>query len=365
MGTDLTVGVEEEFFLVDTRGHLVQKAQATLVDANAPDVDLQAEMLGCQVESATRVCRYADELVDDLRELRARLAKGAQRHGARLLASSTTVRAEHILPKVSPHPRYQRIAEHLGPLVFSGTTCGCHVHVGIEDRPTALAVSNHLRPWLPALLALSANSPFHGGTDTGYASTRYVMWARWPTAGPPPYLESVDHYESIVAAMLHVEAALDRKMIYWDIRVSEHQPTLEVRVGDVAGTVEEAGLYGVLVRELVALALDWQASGRQAPRLPHEVLRAGLWRAARDGLAGSCPDPETGQLRPVHEILAHLRQLIEPELRRTGELPFVDKMLAWLRVYGGGASRQRTAYERTARLTDVVDFVTEQTLRGV
>jgi carboxylate-amine ligase len=357
--------VEEEFFLVDTRGHLVQKAQATLVDATAPDVDLQAELLGCQVESATRVCRYADELVDELRELRARLAKGSQRHGARLLATSTTVRAEHIQPKVAPHPRYLRMAEHLGALVFSGTTCGCHVHVGIEDRPTALAVSNHLRPWLPTLLALSANSPFHGGTDTGYASTRYVMWARWPTAGPPPYLESVDQYESIVQATLHIEAALDRKMIYWDVRISEHQPTLEVRVCDVAGTAEEAALYGVLVRALVGVALDRLASGQQAPRLPHEVLRAGLWRAARDGLAGQCPDPETGQLRPVHEILANLRYLIEPELRRTGELPFVDKMLEWLKVWGGGANRQRAAYERTARLTDVVDFIAEQTLRSI
>jgi carboxylate-amine ligase len=178
-------------------------------------------------------------------------------------------------------------------------------------------------------------------------------------------LESVDHYESIVEGMLHVEAALDRKMIYWDARISEQHPTLEVRVCDIAGTVEEAALYGVLVRALVGVALDWLASGRQAPRLPHDVLRAGLWRAARDGLAGRCPDPETGQLRPVHEILAHLRELIEPELRRTGELPFVDKMLEWLRVWGGGANRQRAAYERAGRLTDVVDFIAAQTLRGI
>jgi carboxylate-amine ligase len=131
------------------------------------------------------------------------------------------------------------------------------------------------------------------------------------------------------------------------------------------GVLLQLRAAGIDARFLRGGIEGWQASGRQAPRLPHEVLRAGLWRAARDGLTGSCPDPETGQLRPVHEILAHLRQLIEPELRRTGELPFVDKMLAWLKVYGGGANRQRTAYERTARLTDVVDFVTEQALRGI
>lgn len=364
MNAGLTVGVEEEFFLVDARGYLANKAQATLADAEGNGADLQTELLRCQVEAATRVCRYADELVADIRGLRARLAAGARRQGARLLATSTTIQEERGQLVIGPDPRYQRMAGHLGALVFSGTTCGCHVHVGIDDRATALAVSNHLRPWLPLLLALSANSPFHGGVDTGYASSRYVMWARWPTAGPPPYLESVDEYESIVRAMLHMKAALDRKMIYWDVRLSEHQPTLEVRIFDVAGTVEEAALYGVVVRALVSGALDRVASGQRAPRIPHETLRAGLWRAARDGLEGYCPDPDTGQLRPAHEVLGKLRTVIGPELRHPGEVSFVDHMFDWLRSCGGGAYRQRAAYCHAARLTDVVDFLAEQTLRS-
>lgn len=360
----LTVGVEEEFFLVDQKGMLAQEAAETLADSDRVDADLKPELLLCQVESASDVCRSADELLASLRELRRRLGEGARAHDARLLATSTTVLKENDQSTIGPGARYQRMAVQLGSLVYSGATCGCHVHVGIDDRETALQVSNHLRPWLPVLLALSANSPFNNGHNTGYACSRYLLWGRWPTAGPPPYLESVDHFESIVAGLLRTGAALDRKMIYWDVRASEHQPTLELRVCDVAGTVEEAALYGVLVRALVGSMLEQLADGHKAERLSHEVLRAGMWRAARDGLEGRCPDPATGEVRPVHEILRRLVERLGPMLRETAELSFVDGMLDRLRAEGGGATRQRMVFDRRGRLEDVVDMLAEQTLRG-
>ncbi|HEV2781824.1 MAG TPA: glutamate--cysteine ligase [Actinophytocola sp.] len=365
MTVDLTVGVEEEFFLVDDEGQLAQEAEETLAGAPEPTADgagIQPELLRCQVESATEVCRGVTELLDELRSLRGRLASGAAERGARLLATSTAVSAAREQSIISPDPRYLRMAEHFGALVYTGTTCGCHVHVGIDDREAALRAGNHLRLWLPVLLALSANSPFNNGHATGYASSRYLLWSRWPTAGPPPYLESVDHYESIVRAMLRTEAVLDRKMIYWDIRPSEQYPTLELRVCDVAGTAEEAALYGILVRALVRMALE---ADRPAPRIPHEVLRAGLWVATREGLEGRCPDPDDWELRPVREILDRLRDRLTPALRETDELSFVDDTLAWLREHGGGAARQRAAYAQRRRLADVIDMLAEQTLRGI
>jgi carboxylate-amine ligase len=151
-------------------------------------------------------------------------------------------------------------------------------------------------------------------------------------------------------------------MIYWDVRPSEHLPTLEVRVCDTAGTAAEAAMYGVLVRALAGQALD---DDRPARRVPSEVLRAGMWRAARDGLEGRCPHPDTGQLRPVHEILRQLRDRIAPDLRRTGELSFVDTMLDWLRSNGGGAARQRAAYDHRQHLADVVDMLAGQTVSWI
>ena len=353
MDSGQTVGVEEEFFLVDGAGQLVQGAPEALEGADRTDVDLKPELLRCQVESATEVCRTAEELLDELTGLRARLAEGAARGGARLVASGTVVHPQRAESLVGPGSRYHRIAEHFGWLVVRGPICGCHVHVGIADRALALRVANHLRPWLPVLLALSANSPFVEGRDTGYASSRHLVWSRWPSAGPPPYLDSVDQYESIMASLLDTGAALDRKTIYWDIRPSEHQPTVEVRVADVLLTARDATLLAVLVRTLVRHALDELDAGRQAPRVPTEVIRAGLWRAAKDGLGGNCPDPVTGRLRPVRAIIEELIQANTVPLKETGELDFVLSTMD----QQGGAHRQRKAFDN-GELAGVLDAIT-------
>jgi carboxylate-amine ligase len=161
--------------------------------------------------------------------------------------------------------------------------------------------------------------------------------------------------------MLRSEAMLDRGMIYWDIRLSEHNPTLEFRVCDVARTPEEAALAAALVRALVATALDDLAAGAAPLALPHEVLRANLWRAARDGLAGCCLHPVSGELAPV---LMQLRQLVDnltPVLSEIGDLDFVGARLAELARSGGGAQRQRAAFATRQRLEDVVDALAVRT----
>lgn len=351
------MGVEEEFYLVDASGGLVQEAAGT-VGETEKGVDLKPELLSCQVESASEVHDDHESLLADLTALRGKLATGANGHGARLLASGTAVREPADRQGITPGRRYRRIADHIGRFVIDAATCGCHVHVGMADRDTAVAVSNHLRPWLPVLLALSANSPFHYGEDTGYASARYLLWGRWPTSGPPPYLESAEHYERIVRGLLSSEAALDKGMVYWDIRPSEHQPTVEIRVADVAGTAADATLIAVLVRTLAAEALEAIEHGRPAPAWPQEVLRAQLWRSARDGLEGRCADPVTGELRPAQDILAELARRCPGGV---SEVDFATELLESLRHTGGGAARQRAAYARRRRLTDVVNFLVDQT----
>jgi glutamate---cysteine ligase / carboxylate-amine ligase len=356
--TPLTMGVEEEFYLVDETGELVEEAAGTVGDADEEDVDLKPELLRSQVESGSAVCLDHATLLADLTDLRTRLADAARGRGVRLLSTGTVV-CDPGAQRVAAGRRYHRIARHVGHFVVDEATCGTHVHVGVSSRSSAIAISNHLRPWLPVLLALSANSPFHRGSDTGYASSRYLLWGRWPTAGPPPYLSSEAEYEEIVDGLITSTAALDRGMIYWDIRPSEHQPTIEIRVFDAAGTAAEAALYGVLVRTLVACALDKIASGTPAPRLPHEVLRANLWRAARTGLAGQCADPRTGTQRPVLDILA---SLVPHCVGGEDEIQFARLMLSRLREVGDGATRQRAAYARRECLTDVIEMLASQTL---
>lgn len=359
-----TLGVEEEFLLVDDKGQLASLGPEVLDTADRGPGELQQELVRCQVEAASPVCRGAEELLAELRSLRRRLAESAGERGLRLLAVPTPVLAEPVPPPLSPSPRYQRMAEHFGAIA-STSICGCHIHVAVPDAVTGVQISNHLRPWLPVLLALTANSPFADGVDTGYASWRHLLWARWPSASPPPRFDSPAQYEASVRALLASGAALDRKMVYWDIRLSDRQPTLEVRVCDVAATAHEAALTAALVRGLVHTAVGEVAAGRTGPELPLEVLRAHLWRAARDGLEGACVHPVEGGLVPVHTAVGHLLERVRPALKAFGDLDLVESVLGALHRTGGGAARQRVVFAEQSGLCDVVDHLAQATVDGL
>jgi carboxylate-amine ligase len=354
-----TIGVEEEFLLVDGSGRLSRRGPELVGQAQsgAADADLQEELASCQVETATSVCHGAEEILGQLRDRRREFTEEALAKGLRLLPSGSPILAEEGPPEITPNERYRRMDEHFGAITDTSTTCGCHVHVAVRDRETGVQVSNRIRPWLPVLLALNANSPFNDGTDTSYASWRYVLWSRWPSAGPPPLFASLDHYESSVEALLRAEAMLDRGMVYWDIRLSEDQPTLEFRVCDVSATPEEAALVAALIRGLVVTALDDIEGRRPAPDLPLEVLNGNLWRAARDGLAGRCLHPITGELVPVRDQVRQLVDRLRPVLRANGDLEFVEWALAALEAAGNGAQRQRAAFAAEHRLEAVVDLL--------
>jgi glutamate---cysteine ligase / carboxylate-amine ligase len=345
----LTVGVEEEFLLVDEDGQLSGRGPEVVGAADDPRGELEPELTMCQVEAVGDVCHTPAGVLSQLTTLRAELSGVARQRGLRLLPSGAPVLPEKLRPEITPKPRYLRMAEHFGATARAGITCGCHVHVGMADREQGVRVSNRVRSWLPALLAVTANSPFDG-LDTGYASWRYQNWSRWPSAGPPPEFASLDEYESIVDGLLRSGAILDRAMVYWDIRLSEHHPTLEFRVSDVAATAGDAVLLATLVRGLVAFALD---GGDTGPRMPQSVLRANLWRAAHDGLSGACLHPVTGELAPIHDQLSDLLAMTRTALGDDVELASAG--LAKLREEGGGADRQRRAYDRRQNLTDVVD----------
>ncbi|WP_216205128.1 carboxylate-amine ligase [Amycolatopsis aidingensis] len=353
----LTLGVEEEFLLVDAEGRLSDLGPDIVGSESWPESGLQRELVRCQVETATPVCASIEELLAQVRKLRRQLTDRAVAREVRLMPSGTPVLPEPGAPPITPNRRYHRIARQFGAITDTAGTCSCHVHVGIPDRAAGIAVSNRMRGWLPVLLALTANSPFDGGRDTGYCSWRHVRWARWPSAGPPPVFSSVDHYDAVVHTLLHAGAVLDRGMVYWDIRLSDKQPTLEVRVADVPGTADEAALLAAMVRGLVTTALQ---DGAGPPRPGPEVLRAALWRAARDGLDGLGFDPRTASLRPMREQLARLTAYIRPALRDAGDLEFVTERLARLTTAGGGARRQRAAYAERRMLRDVVDMLARQ-----
>lgn len=359
-----TVGVEEEFLLTDPgTGAPAPKNTEVAATAERAGIDLQLELTSCQVETSSTVHSEIGELLTELRTSRQRVAECAADHDVRLLAVAVPPTVPAGYP-VTDTPRYQRIAHTFGMIAHEQGLCGCHVHVGVPDRETAVAVSNHVRPWLPMLLALTANSAIYRGGETGYASWRSILWRRWPSAGPPPYFNSVDDYDRIVAMMRASGSILDNKMIYWDIRPSESFPTVEVRVSDVPATAEESALLAALIRGIVMTGRTRIARGEPAPPVPGEVLRAAYWNSAHSGLDGDGLDPVGGRVLPHRELLAELVAHLEPALRASGDLAFVTGAIEAVSARGNGARRQLAAMRARGEVADVVEALAAATLEG-
>ncbi|MEV4141030.1 glutamate--cysteine ligase [Dactylosporangium sp. NPDC049742] len=361
------VGVEEEFLVVDAaRGEVVPEA-ATVVDAARPALGARVggEITKLQVETRTDPCRSVDDLAAQLAGGRAAVQAAAAPAGLRVIASGSPVLGRAVPPPITEGPR-----QDLGNATFRGlhdelAICAVHVHVEEPDRDRAVLIGNHLRPHLPVLIALTANSPYWAERDTGYASWRSVTWGRWPVAGPPPFLTSARQYDDHVDMLLDAGALVDRGTIFWDLRLSANHPTLEVRVADVPVTADESAALAALVRALVVVAGDAVDKGDEGPRPLAELMRLSYWRAARDGMGGHGVDVATGRLLPAAALAERLVALARPALDEAGDRARVEGWLARLATGGDGATRQRAAAARRDRLTDVVDELAAHTAPGV
>ncbi|MBB5826571.1 carboxylate-amine ligase [Micromonospora carbonacea] len=356
-------GVEEEFLVVDavTRAPVPRAAEVVAAASTSLGERVSGEITTLQLETRTHACGTLGELTDQLGEARKVVADCARAAGLRVVATGTAPVAGAVPPPMTVGPRQTRGAETFRGLHDELALCALHVHVELPDRDRAVLVGNHLRPYLPLLLTLTANSPYWDGRDSGYASWRTTVWGRWPVAGPPPVFDSAAHYDEVVGRLLDAGALVDRATIFWDVRPSERHPTLEVRVADSALTAEDAARYAALVRALVAHLTAAVDAGEPAPHVAGELLRVAYWRAARDGLAGAGLDPRTGRLRPAAELARELLATVEPALRAHGDHDAVARWLEQLDADGTGARRQRAVVRAGGTLADVVDRLAEWT----
>jgi carboxylate-amine ligase len=336
-----TFGVEEEFLLIDPRtGEPAARNTAVAEAAERQGVQLQLELSSCQVETTSGVATTSAQLGEELGRLRRTAAQAAEASGVRLLALGLPPATPHQFP-VTDTERYRRIGAEFGMVAHEQGICGCHVHVEVPDRSAAIHVSNWLRPWLPSLLALSANSAVYRNADTGYASWRSVLWRRWPAAGAPPFFTSIEEYDRTVRMLVDTEVILDQKMIYWDVRPSENFPTVEVRVADVPATVVETVLLATLIRAAVMTALDARGQAGDEARLPPAALRAAYWKAAHDGLSGRTLDLMHGRgAVSAREQLGALVQRVRPALDELAEYDRVVDELDRIAAQGNGAMRR-------------------------
>lgn len=341
-----TLGVEEEFQVIDRgTGALVPRSDDLLPVARRHlGGDVTAELNRCQIEVASPICTDLAEVRAALTRARVALDDAGAEIGCGILAVGTHPWSSWRDQEVEDgSPRFREMADRYQRVARQQVICGCHVHVGIQEPDRRIAVMTRLRPWMPVLLALSANSPFWEGDDTGYDSYRVEIWARWPTAGLPPHLEDGGQYHDVVGRLRDAGAIEDATQLYWYLRPSDHYPTLEIRVMDVGMTVDDAVCVAGLSRALVRAALRELDAGEPAAEVPTEVLDAALWRAARYGLGERLVSPTSLTDEPAAEVVDELLGKVGPELDELGDRDEVTGLVERILVDGNGAARQRAA----------------------
>jgi carboxylate-amine ligase len=353
-------GVEEEMLLVDPdTGAAVALAEAvTDGGEDTPGSELQSQ----QVETDTVPCTSLDELSGQLRAERRAAADAAARKNCQVVALATSPLA--VSPSTMPKDRYLRMAEEYALTAQEQLTCGCHVHVRIESEEEGVAVLDRIRPWLPTLLAMTANSPFWQGGDSGYASYRQQVWGRWPSAGPTGLFGTPEVYHDTVDAMIKSGGLLDEGMVYFDARLARHYPTVEIRIADVCMPVDDALLLAALVRGLVETAAREWDKGEPPSPVRTELLRLASWRASRSGLEGELVHPVTARPASAETVVRALLDHVTPALTDIGDLDAATELTGRLLSRGNGAALQRRTYERTGDLAEVVRSAVTRTLAG-
>ncbi len=357
-----SVGVEEELVLIDpTTRDLASRADVAEA-ANDAEEEVARELFRHQVESSTPPVADASDLGLALRRSRRALGEAAAAAGARAVATGTPPLPVHG-EQFTRTDRYLRFAGAFGRVAREAHVCGMHVHVSVEDEHEGVRVVDGIRPWLPVLTAIAANSPYWDGADTGYASWRSHVWGRWPSAGTREPFEDLETYREVAEHTVAWGGALDPAMLYFDARLSETYPTVEVRVSDVCLETEDALLVAVLARALVERAAHEPAPGStQGPvRWRADLLRVAGWRAARYGVAGDLVHPLRRQLVPPRELLGDLIEHVSEPLERAGDRRLAEDGVERLLSRGNGAVRQRRTFEETGDLTAVVDDLADAT----
>ncbi len=374
-----TFGVEEELLIVDPEsGMLLALADLMLPSLVPPKpdtgrvrasqqpvheggADFSYELKLEQIETQTRPCLEYPELLRQLRHGRARADQAAREHGGRVAALATSPQgsATHL----TPNPRYMTMQQRFGLTVRNQLTCGLHVHTFVESPEEGVAVMDRIRDKLAVLIALSANSPYWNGAETGFESYRTQAWNRWPGSGPTMIFGSLPVYRRTVKRLVESGVLMDEGMVYFDARLCRQHPTVEVRVADVCLRAEDAALIAVLVRALVESASrEWNDGVDPAP-VPTLLLRMAAWQASNCGLRGDLLDFGTFTPAPATDVVRALVDFVAPVLEEQGELDLVREGVERILAEGTGSQLQRGPF-RAGGLPAVVERAVELTAQG-
>src|SRR5215469_14140755 len=366
MGHRFTMGVEEEFQIIDPttgelRSHVSQLVAAT--SANLGE-QVKREMHQSIVEIGTKICENVDELRTDMLRTRGELVRAAERVGLQVAAAGTHPYSNWIDQVISPGERYKNIVDELQQLARSLLIFGMHVHVAVPDRTTMIDLMNMARYFLPHLLALSTSSPFWMGRDTGLKSYRTTIFRRFPRTGIPDHFHSWSEYEDYINLLVKLHCIDNAKKIWWDVRPHPAFGTLEFRICDVVTRVDEAIAIAALIQAIV-VKLYRLHTKNMGFRIYHRALiEENKWRAARWGVEGKLIDFGKGEEVPMRALGKELLEFVDDVVDELGSREALEPIRAILRD-GSSRSEELQVYRETKDLKSVVRHVVEETRCGV
>ena len=365
MGHRFTVGVEEEFQIVDPQTWELRSHVSELLASSSPALgeQIKRELHQSIVEVGTRICQNVPELREEIFRIRRELTSGAERVGLAVAAAGTHPFSHWKDQILSPGVRYDSIVEELQQLARSLLIFGLHVHVAVPDNQTAIDLMNAARYFLPHLLALSTSSPFWMGRDTGLKSYRTTIFRRFPRTGVPDHFSSWSEYENYIKLLVELHCIDDARKIWWDVRPHPMFGTLEFRVCDVPTRPEAAVMLGALSQAII-VKLHRLYTRNLGFRLYRKALiEENKWRAARWGLDGKLIDFGKRAEVPMRDLALELLEFVDDVVDELESREAVEYVHTVLRE-GTSADRQLAVFRETGDLKAVVRHIVEETRAG-
>jgi len=362
---EFTLGVEEEYQVIDPETRELASHDQKIVDEASKIVEerVKAEMHQAVVEVGTHICKDVDDAKEQITHLRKTISEIADSLGFKIAAAGTHPFSEWEKQLLTPNPRYDQIINELQDAARSNLIFGLHVHVGIEDKPLAMHLTNSLRYFLPHFYALSTNSPFWEGRNTGFKSFRTKVFDKFPRTGIPEAFQSYSEYQNYLDILIKTGCLDNPKKIWWDVRMHPFYPTIEVRICDVPLTIQETVSITALIQATVAKLYKLREQNLNFINYHRALINENKWRAARYGVDGKMIDFGKESEVNTRFLIRELLDFVDDVVDELGSRHDIEKIVDILEK-GTGADRQLDVYNKNKDLNEVVDYVTAQTILG-
>ena len=362
---DLTIGIEEEYQIVDPESRELTSYISEILDQGAVLFrdQVKPEFLQSQVETGSHICRNIKEARQEVRRLRGMVNDIAQRNNRRIVAAGTHPFSRWQDQIITDKERYKTLVKDMHLIARRLLIFGTHIHIGIPDKDLRIDVMNQAVYFMPHILTLSTSSPFWAGNYTGLKSYRSVVFEDLPRTGPPEYFASHQDYERYINTLVKTNCIDEPTKIWWDIRPHPKFPTLEFRMCDCTTKIDEIIAIAALTQAVVARLIQLRERNQTWRIYRRGLIAENKWRAIKDGIDGKLIDFGREEEVPLRFLMEELLELVDPVLDELGTRQDIEYIRTLLNT-GTSADRQLRQYQATESMESVVDMLIEETMEG-